>query len=270
MNKPLLFITDDTKKDWWYLDPNGKLISPRPELIQEMFDKTGVTFYMYTSEQFLETAKKSFPELQIDKSVIDEAREVRIETEKFDMTRGIRTHNILVSSGYWHARGAGTVTTLDYTLNGNGFSMNGERGEWGHLKASEKPIYYPGDRISLDGSFFDYQHFGHGTLELDGTSYNYKYIIGLRENVILIGNLKFSGKDIEVPEEVKKGIFTLTGEFTFEGNLRGVMEDSPHYEPLFSVQLMGAGEATIELSSNMDGNGKHYYEFRSIKYEFTS
>jgi hypothetical protein len=44
--KPLVFITGDVKEDWWLIYKN-KIIGPRPQLIQEMIAKGGVSFYMY-------------------------------------------------------------------------------------------------------------------------------------------------------------------------------------------------------------------------------
>lgn len=50
---PLLFVTGDTKEDWW-LRVSGKTISPRPELVAEMYDEANVLWYMYSLEQFID------------------------------------------------------------------------------------------------------------------------------------------------------------------------------------------------------------------------
>lgn len=50
--KPLLFITDDRKEDWWLIH-RGKTIGPRPELVQEMQVKADAVFYMYQTDQFI-------------------------------------------------------------------------------------------------------------------------------------------------------------------------------------------------------------------------
>jgi hypothetical protein len=55
--KPLIFVTRDTKEDWW-LEHNGDTIGPRPELVQEMMVSAGVRFYMYTTPRFLEFAQQ--------------------------------------------------------------------------------------------------------------------------------------------------------------------------------------------------------------------
>lgn len=56
---PLIFVTDDKKEDWWWIYA-GKTIGPRPELIEEMYNKAGVPFYMYKTDQFMELALNHF------------------------------------------------------------------------------------------------------------------------------------------------------------------------------------------------------------------
>jgi len=75
--KPIILTTDDGKEDWW-LQHKGKTIGPRPELIQEMSSKAGVSFHMYSSDQFLIYAQ-NFLDLQ-DKqaaAAVEEVREIR-------------------------------------------------------------------------------------------------------------------------------------------------------------------------------------------------
>jgi hypothetical protein len=50
--KPLIFVTDERKEDWW-LRQNNKTVSPRPELTYEIQTQAGIKFYMYHSEQFI-------------------------------------------------------------------------------------------------------------------------------------------------------------------------------------------------------------------------
>jgi hypothetical protein len=70
--KPMLLVTDDRKDDWW-LKVHGRTISPRPELVAEMWDAGGVSFYMYQPDQFMTMAATEF------KSVVspEALREVR-------------------------------------------------------------------------------------------------------------------------------------------------------------------------------------------------
>ncbi len=74
--RPLTFVTDDMKEDWW-LEYEGKTISPRPELAQEMLSKARVQFYMYSADQFMAHAEE-FLELPEQRAAIEEAREIRL------------------------------------------------------------------------------------------------------------------------------------------------------------------------------------------------
>ena len=76
--KPIVFITDDRKEDWW-LKFKGKTIGPRPELIDEIYREAGVDFYMYQTEQFMEFAQKS-----IKRAVAEEAIKEVQEIKQFD------------------------------------------------------------------------------------------------------------------------------------------------------------------------------------------
>lgn len=53
--KPIIFLTDDHKSDWW--EKVGGKHSPRKELIKEFVNNTGCNILMYDSQRFLEYAK---------------------------------------------------------------------------------------------------------------------------------------------------------------------------------------------------------------------
>jgi hypothetical protein len=82
LNMPLIFVTDDQKEDWW-LKHQGRVLGPRPELIQEMLDEASVSFYLYTGERFLEQAE-NFLSLSSKPEIIEEARDVGLENEIFE------------------------------------------------------------------------------------------------------------------------------------------------------------------------------------------
>lgn len=75
-NKPIIFITDDVKEDWWKRH-EGKTISPRPELIQEIKTKAKVDFWMYTGDRFLMYAGQYLKLLE-EPEVAKEAKEIRV------------------------------------------------------------------------------------------------------------------------------------------------------------------------------------------------
>jgi hypothetical protein len=80
--KPLIFVTDDEKEDWWLKHKHkGKTIGPRPELIQEMLSEGGVKFYLYTGDRFLKYAEK-FLKLKEEPEVVKEAEEIRHQVEQ--------------------------------------------------------------------------------------------------------------------------------------------------------------------------------------------
>lgn len=77
--KPLIFITDDKKEDWW-LEHSGRTISPRIELREEFIQQTGMNFWMYTVDKFIaESAKQS--KTAVSEKIIEEIIEVRRETK---------------------------------------------------------------------------------------------------------------------------------------------------------------------------------------------
>ena len=70
-----MFVTDDRKEDWWERF-KGKVIRPRPELIQEICEQTGVKFYMYQTDPFMEQASKHLRR-KVKQNAIDEVKNIR-------------------------------------------------------------------------------------------------------------------------------------------------------------------------------------------------
>jgi hypothetical protein len=78
--KPIIFVTDDNKEDWW-LKYEGETLEPRPDLIQEILSEVGVEdfqFYMYHSDQFMVYAGKSL-NLPVQPEAVQEAREIMLQ-----------------------------------------------------------------------------------------------------------------------------------------------------------------------------------------------
>jgi PIN like domain len=69
--RSVIFVTDDHKTDWWS-SPGV----PRPELLQEIFEKTGVAFLMYTEEAFIRCAERILNLGYDDKVIEDSVREI--------------------------------------------------------------------------------------------------------------------------------------------------------------------------------------------------
>lgn len=72
IQKPILFICNDLKEDWCYLDDatEKRIKSPREELIKEIFDEANVDFWMYNLPQFLFKSNEYL--FSSDEAIIDD------------------------------------------------------------------------------------------------------------------------------------------------------------------------------------------------------
>ncbi|MFP7487266.1 PIN domain-containing protein [Priestia filamentosa] len=61
--KPIIFVTEDQKEDWWLIDPTTNEKSILPELLREFKSRTGQFFYMYSYKNFINQAKKRYKDL---------------------------------------------------------------------------------------------------------------------------------------------------------------------------------------------------------------
>jgi len=68
--KPVIFVTDDIKEDWWFKKDNGDLLGPHPLLIQEFFDETKQIFHMYRPKIFLKYLEQYIEDLEMDPKTI--------------------------------------------------------------------------------------------------------------------------------------------------------------------------------------------------------
>ena len=80
--KPIIFVTEDGKPDWWW-QRDGKVLGPRPELIQELRAEADVQFFMYSLDPFLEAMKK-YLDVKVKEEAIKEAKTLRrLDQEAF-------------------------------------------------------------------------------------------------------------------------------------------------------------------------------------------
>jgi hypothetical protein len=84
--RPMIFITDDRKEDWW-LKVDGKTVSPRPELIQEFYDRTEIRILIYNADQFLRFAKERNIVTSLHDDSIREIKDIRTLDEDITYTR---------------------------------------------------------------------------------------------------------------------------------------------------------------------------------------
>ena len=73
---PVIFVTEERKPDWWKV-LDGRALSPQPDLVEEMKEKTGQFFWLYGIEQFMEKAAE---ELKIEFSEDEREDVARVET----------------------------------------------------------------------------------------------------------------------------------------------------------------------------------------------
>jgi hypothetical protein len=76
--KPIIFVTDDAKEDWWQ-EFKGLTIGPRPELRREILTEGGVPFYMYQGDAFIDWALDMFKLAKDEEKMqaVEEAKAVR-------------------------------------------------------------------------------------------------------------------------------------------------------------------------------------------------
>lgn len=87
--KPIIFVTDDVKEDWWQIE-KGRTIGPRVELLNEFRREVDVPFYMYKSEQFISQIQLHLSE-EVNEVAIKEIEDLReysnsSETTEQEMT----------------------------------------------------------------------------------------------------------------------------------------------------------------------------------------
>ncbi|RLD00722.1 MAG: hypothetical protein DRI65_16205 [Chloroflexota bacterium] len=87
--KSLIFVTDDSKEDWWLkVNSDGpKTIGPRPELTDEITIEAGVDrFYMYNPEGFLKYSKELL-HTEVSDDTIKEVRDISVSRSKVKDTQ---------------------------------------------------------------------------------------------------------------------------------------------------------------------------------------
>jgi hypothetical protein len=63
--RPIIFITDDGKSDWWHIH-HGKKLGPHPHLVEEFLAATDQQFHIYELPQFLRYAAETGANIQPD------------------------------------------------------------------------------------------------------------------------------------------------------------------------------------------------------------
>lgn len=80
-NRPIIFVTDDGKSDWWHIH-RGKKVGPHPALIEEFLLMTGQEFHIYELLQFLRYAAGTGTGSQIKEAFVQKiADSIAAESE---------------------------------------------------------------------------------------------------------------------------------------------------------------------------------------------
>ena len=70
--RPMIFISDDAKEDWWWIH-RGRKMGPRPELIEEFRAEAGEDFHIYEFSQFLRFAAERFLDIKPNVAKVEES-----------------------------------------------------------------------------------------------------------------------------------------------------------------------------------------------------
>lgn len=74
---PIILITDERKKDWWWKIKDGRNMGPRQELTEEINEKAKVDFHMYSSERFLSYGQNFLKE-QVNQEALKEIKAMKL------------------------------------------------------------------------------------------------------------------------------------------------------------------------------------------------
>lgn len=90
---PIILVTSERKEDWWEVK-SGRVIGPRPELLEEAAKVAGQRILIYQTDQFLLHAAEKIG-AQVDKSSVDDIREVDAERSRslFARSAAVRVTN---------------------------------------------------------------------------------------------------------------------------------------------------------------------------------
>lgn len=106
--KPIIFVTRDTKEDWWHIY-NGEKNGARKELVKEMNSKASTKFYIYEITNFISMASQKFS-VHLSQMSSAEFKELKlpvIDISNFRVAEGISNMTVANISDL----SAGTVSS---------------------------------------------------------------------------------------------------------------------------------------------------------------
>lgn len=90
--RPIIFITDDVKSDWWHIH-QGKKLGPHPHLVEEFLAATGQQFHIYELLQFLRYSAETGSAIQPD--AVQKIAETMIADSQAAASQGAATERAL-------------------------------------------------------------------------------------------------------------------------------------------------------------------------------
>ena len=157
----------------------------------------------------------------------------------------------------------GTITVTGLTggplgnLTGDNFAVRIAGSGTGSFAPQRCFPCLPGSTMGVTG-FFGSSNLGVGSFNINGTMFT---------NVGLAGVLLLNGGTIVVPSVMSD--VTITVPFTSTANLTACPVDCFFGPNLFTVQLVGSGTATLELTfARLSSNGQPIFLFKQATFQF--
>lgn len=85
VKKPVVFITNEKKADWWFKGNNGELFGPQAELVEEFANETGQIFHMYRLSQFLKHINE-YLQVNVEKETVEHVDDMARNDALFEIT----------------------------------------------------------------------------------------------------------------------------------------------------------------------------------------
>ena len=167
-----------------------------------------------------------------------------------------RADPIVVTSG--NVMVSGIAGGPMFNLSGDNFSATSVGGDSGNFASQRCFPCAAGSTLGVGGLFQGLQLGGGGTANINGTMFT---------GVGWSGQMILNGGSIVVPTALDD--VTIVVPFTFTANLNGCSGGCLINPPIFSVQLVGSGTATLELNfSGFDRFGNPIFTFQKATFQF--
>lgn len=82
----VLLVTSDSKPDWWEVDKKGKVVGPRPELVQEMGDESNKSLVLASLADLLDGAGR-YLLADVSQETVQQVRDVQAEVSAASSSR---------------------------------------------------------------------------------------------------------------------------------------------------------------------------------------